>query len=320
MSFRVAKPITFPGLRRLGDVSPIPFELSCGCGSSIRGQRENRPQVVACPACGAKRYVFPLSPLPEVHVSLDLPVAQNSRRFGAWLWIMTSAAIAFVAVIGIIALLLNLSASSVPSNRTLSDPERLEKHLRDGKAAIAEGAWHEATRELNSAIQLAERMPTTDRKQLIQQQRQAAILADLLSESPGEIARQSLGLPVHEWRDVFRERYAGRTFILDDTIHRDAAGHYHQDLRIALQAAEVKYDLASVKLLQHLPLNQPRRVLIGVRLADIRKDPASWTILLDADGGVLMTDEEMLSRLSIPIDANLREVLKRQQSWLADLP
>jgi hypothetical protein len=163
-------------------------------------------------------------------------------------------------------------------------------------------------------------MPTADRKRLMQQQRQAAILADLLSESPAEIARQSLGLPEREWREIFRERHAGRSLILDDTIHRDASGQYHQDLKITLQNLEMKYDLASVKLLQSLPLQHPQRLLIGVRLAGVRKDAASWTIQLDPEGGVLMTDEEMLSGLSIPVDSALREVLKRQQSWLANLP
>jgi DNA-directed RNA polymerase subunit RPC12/RpoP len=315
----MSKPIVFQGLRRIGDGSPPAFEFTCECGASIRGQREKQPQVTACPACGAKRFVFPRSPLPEVAVSLDLPDPRASRQVAVWMW-LAAAAMLLVVAIGIGAWLRHRVNSPGASERPLSDAEQLERHLSDGKSAIAGGDWHQAARELSAAIQLADRLPLADRKHLIQQQRQAAILADLLSESPAEIARQSLGLPEREWREIFHDRYAARSLILDDTVHRDASGQYHQDLKITLQNLEMKFDLASVKILRNLPLNQPQRVLIGIRLADIRRDAGGWTILLDPEGGVLMTDGAMLAGLSVPVDDALRGVLKRQQIWLGNFP
>jgi hypothetical protein len=269
-------------------------------------------------ACGAKRFVFPWSPLPEVVVSFELPGTKSSKRLARSVWVMAFVALFAIAAIGVWVLIRNGRPAAL--EQSLSETERLEKHLGDGRAAVAEGAWHRAAHELEAAIQLAQHMPTADRKRLVQEQREAAILADLLSESPAEIARQSLGLPEREWREVFRERFAGRSLILDDTIHCDASGHFQQGLIIRLHHVEMKYDLASVKLLRHLPLNRPQRVIAGFRLAGIRKDAAAWSILLDPDGGVLMTDEAMLSRLSVPVDNALREILNRQQSWSANLP
>lgn len=316
----MSKPIVFQGLRWISDGSPPAFELACECGASIRGQREKHPQVAACPACGTKRFILPRSPLPEVVVSLDLPDARASRRVAARVWFAAIAAILLLAILGISAWLLNRTVKPGSLEPQLSDEEQLARNLSAGKAAMAEGAWHQAAREFKNALRFSDRMSTADRKRLNQQQRQAAILADLLSDSPAEIARQSLGLPEREWREIFHDRYAGRSLILDDTVHRDASGQYHQDLKITLQNLDMKYDLASVKLLQSLPLQHPQRLLIGVRLTAVRKGAAGWTIELDPDGGVLMTDEEMLAGLSVPIDSALREVLKRQQSWLANLP
>ncbi len=319
MSLRVPKPIVFKGLHRPAHATAVPFEIACTCGASIRGQRQNQAQMAACPTCGTKRFVLPRSPLPDVTISLDQAEMESGRRLAPRIWIVITAAIVVAAIS--VSVWLSLHAFKTGSiNEPPQEPESYEKHLRNGHAAVAQGAWHRAARELNSAIQLATDLEPAERKRLIQQQRQAAILADLLSESPDEIARLSLGLPEPEWQEIFRERYANRSVILDDTIHRDAAGHYHQQLRVDLQGIEMKYDLAALKLLRNLPLNQPYRVLYGVRLSGFRKDAAGWTILLDADSGVLMTDESMLSGLSIPIDADLREVLKRQESWLTNLP
>jgi len=61
---------------------------------------------------------------------------------------------------------------------------------------------------------------------------------------------------------------------------------------------------------------QPQRFLLGLRLAALRRDAAGWTFTPEPDSGVLLTDSEVFAGLSLPPDAELREVLKRQRAWV----
>jgi len=45
-------------------------------------------------------------------------------------------------------------------------------------------------------------------------------------------------LPEAEWQAVFAHRYSGRSVILDETVHRDAAGQYHGAYRIQVTGAD----------------------------------------------------------------------------------
>jgi DNA-directed RNA polymerase subunit RPC12/RpoP len=323
MTLRLPKPPSFKGLRPAGEVKTVGFELTCVCGTSIRGQRQSQAQVAACPSCSAKRFVLPRSPLPEVVAALDVSPGPANRRIAVLLVLAAAAVIVVVAAAGIGAWYLSTSPEPSSQDRPLSDEEQYGQHLAAGRAALAEGSWHKAARELDAAIQIDKRaqgrFSKGEQEQLERLQRQAAIVADLLTESLAEIGRNSIGMPDDEWQQIFRERYAGRSFIIDDVLYRDSAGKYHYQFKLMLQNAEMRLDLGQVKLLLETRslLNPPQRVLIGLRLAGIRKDAKGWVIELDPDGGVWLTDEDMLAGLSIPVDAELREVLKRQKSWVA---
>jgi DNA-directed RNA polymerase subunit RPC12/RpoP len=322
MSLRQPKPVVFRGLRRTNDTSSIPFDINCVCGASIRGLRQAQAQAVACPSCGAKRFVLPRSPLPEVVMSLDTSRAATNRKAFRVIVVVAALTAAVAGAVGI--WLAWVSGNPGTEVRPLSDEEQYQQHLMAGRTALAEGSWHKAARELDAALQVDARvqgrLAKDDKREIRQQQRQAAIVADLLTESLSEVGRHSLGLPNEEWQQVFRERYAGRSFIIDDVIHRDAAQKkLHYRFKYVLQNAEMKLDLARVKILDtQVLLNQPQRILVGLRLASIRREPSGWVVELDPEGGVWLTDEAVLGGLSIPINAELREVLKRQRTWLRD--
>ena len=319
---RVATEAVFAGLRRPAETSPVAYELRCACGASLRGTRQAQAQTVSSTVCGAKRFVLPRSILPDVVAGSDRPVAAPARKTWPRAAVAGGMLLAFAGVVAWLVFHLNGKPAAVPP---LSNEELFEQHLATSRADLADGAYRQAARELATALQIADslagRLSIAERRRLQQQQREAAILGDLLSESLAEIARQAAGIPDREWQEIFQQRYAGQSFILDDTVHRDAAGRFHLNLKLVLANSAMKLDLGQVKILQSVPqLSRPQRVLVGLRLAGLRNEPAGWSVILDPDGGVLMTDPDMASSLSVPIDAELREVLNRQKVWLEFLP
>ena len=316
MSLRAKNPVTFSGLRQLGESTPIYFELLCFCGAPIRGLRQTKPQTLPCPGCGQMRFILPLSVFENPGNETELPAER--RRRGKWWLVACVVGLSLVVASSLGARFLFHAPDSGTRPRRLSDEQRFEQHRSDGQTALEERSFRRAARELQAAVDLARGLPEAEKRSLIQQQRQAAILADLLSESLAEIVRQSAGVPETEWREIFRERYAGRSFIIDDILHRDAAGQYHQQFKIRLNNAEAKLGLGRVKLLKYLPLNDPKRVVIAFRLEIIRKEKNGWTIDLDPEGGVLLTDPGLLTGLSVAVDADLRQVLTNQRLWQAE--
>src|SRR5207237_421122 len=82
--------------------------------------------------------------------------------------------------------------------------------LATARTALLEGSYRVARQELDAAHALHLRFPhlllPADRyRQLRQWRPQAGLLADLLSESVGEIFRHSVGLADREWDSLFRE-------------------------------------------------------------------------------------------------------------------
>jgi hypothetical protein len=238
-----------------------------------------------------------------------------------WLAIATLFAL---AAIGTAVLLTRTHETSAPSTEAPPTQEQLERQVQDAWAALADGAYPRAERGFKSALEIQRRLgnpSAVEQRRLNRLHRQASLLADLLAETPAAIVRQSIGLPEADWQEIFRQRYAGRAIVLDDAISRNTAGQYQYAFHIVVLNNEARIDLAQLRVLRDLPLFQPQRMLIGMRLAGMRREPAGgWTILLDPDSGVLFTDVEMLAGLSIPVDAELREVLKRQQVWLEPTP
>lgn len=222
-------------------------------------------------------------------------------------------------VVGLIIVLLKPAPKTEQATEPPPSEERLRELLADGNAALSDGAYLRAARQFELALAVSDKLgwrPAVERRRLVQLHRQAALLGDLLAESPAEIVRHCVGLPEPDWQEIFRRRYAGRALLLDDTISRGTDGRYQMGFRILTAAGEAHLDLAPLRLLKDLPMAQPQRVLLGLRLAALRRDGAGWTFGPEPESGVLLTDVEVFAGLSLPPDAEIREVLKRQRRWV----
>jgi len=138
----------------------------------------------------------------------------------------------------------------------------------------------------------------------------------LLTEAPTEIIRNSLGVPEAEWQVIFARNYAHRSVILDDTIHKDASA-YHLGFKMRVANGAAHWDLNQLSVLKSVDLFQPRRIILGLRLADIRRDgKGGWLVIPEPDSGVLFTDPRFFVGLSVAVDREMEQVLKAQQEWV----
>jgi len=320
------QPIAPPTLRidkRAAD-APVPFELSCVCGNILRGQRQAHAQTVRCPSCQAERFILPRSPLPAVVEGESVAVGGGSLFGRRPAFAAVAVASAFAVVIGVV-LYFVFRKPAFPGPTPQTPAERFASRHAAGRAALADGSFQQAAFDLKGALAAADQVPgllsVAERKEMSRQQRQAAIVADLLSESLADVVRSSIGTPETEWQNIFARRYAGRSLIHYETIHRDAAGNYHGEYRVQVTGAECRIDRKALKILKDVDLSSPQRVLIGFRLASLRRDPqGGWTASLDPESGVFLTDPAMLKGLSIPDDVEVQEVMKRQKAWVDQLP
>lgn len=319
--------------RRRPAGAPVPYEITCTCGQQASGYRQPRHQVVRCRACNREFFVLPQSPLPPVTGVLTngqpaAPPVSSQPHLRIWLWPLAAAAGTAVVVILTLALVFFypfLGRTSRPAT-AVTAPADLAGRIDAGRKALAEGKYQQAVKELEAARALRERHPqalsAAAGRQLNQLHRQAALLADLLTESLEEILRHAAGLEKGEWQEVFARRYQGKAFVFDAEVRRDAAGRYAMDYRLRAGDEPVRLELGELKLLRALPLDEPRRLLFGARLASARREErGAWVVRLDPDSGVLLTDpSEATACCANPPDADLREVLERQAAWIADLP
>jgi hypothetical protein len=222
--------------------------------------------------------------------------------------------------LGVIVVVLILEQATKPRvepEQSLSTEEQAEQHYQSGQAAINAGLFHESAHELSTALELAQQnWPAARRHEVFQLQRQAGIVADLLTEAPAEIIRNSLGVPDLEWQAIFARNYAQRSIILDDTIHKDASG-YHLGFQMRVAGRNAHWDLSQLSVLKSIDLFQPRRIVLGLRLAEIRREPnGGWLVLPEPDSGVLFTDPRFFLGLSVALDREMEQVLKTQKEWV----
>ena len=76
----------------------------------------------------------------------------------------------------------------------------------------------------------------------------------------------------------------------------------------------VKLDL---DVFDGLALERPRRILFGARLASVAREGGVWAVRFERDSGVLLTDEGAVAACGlVPLDAELRELLRQQDLWV----
>ncbi len=307
-------------------IEPAPavaFEVACPCGQAARGVRRPRHQAVRCLACGAPVFVLGTSPLPPPG---GLPVAARARGPAPWRGPLLAAGLTFAAVVAAFAVLLPFLIR--PDVESPSTPEaQIRQSIETGRRALAEEKFLLAVRELGRARALVARSPDTltpaEIRGLAQLHRQAALLADLLRESLGEVLQVAAGLREDEWQAQFEQRYLNQAVLFDDTIGRDAAGGFRLAVyEVRAPGEPARVDLDNLNLLKALPWEGRPRLLFGARLAAVtREPPGRWVVRFEPDSGVLLTDEGAAGACCPqPLDAELKDVLKRQAEWAAALP
>jgi hypothetical protein len=308
--------------------APPPFAVECACGTVVRGARSPKPQVLTCAGCGKPVFVFPAAASVFGPAAAAAPMPAWAGRLRFWLPPAAAAVLALAVVGMVIAAIVrgHRPAPGVATGAEVSEARAailLTDRHNAAHAALEEGSYRLALRELDAARDLLARHPRAvdpeRANQLRRWRRQADLLADLLPESVSDIVRHSVGRADREWDAVFRERYAGKSLVLDARVFRDAAGHVHVDYQLEAAGGVGEWDFDQLKLLDGLPLQQPQRLMFGFRLRAVRRLARDrWTVVPEPDSGVLLTDPVVLTGLSVPADDELSEVLRRQAAWVTD--
>jgi hypothetical protein len=242
-----------------------------------------------------------------------------------WRWPLLAALMTLLAVGGVFALVFLRYGQRVPPT-TASKPEDVTAQVQAGEKALAAGNFRMATEKLQSARDLLKQnlnaLPAPERRRVIHLAQQAELLADLLSESLGEILQRAGAMQEEEWQAQFSRRYRDHAVVFDADVRREAFGVFHLDYQVRAGAEPARIDLGGLKLLAELPVDRPPRLLFGARLATMaREAPGVWVVRFAPDSGVLLTDvRAVTASCPPPIDEDMLELLHRQEKWIGDLP
>ncbi len=267
------------------------YTVSCPCGQACHGQRQARHQVLKCPRCGHAVFVLPRSPF-HAH---GAAAARRAPLSLAWLMPVVAGAITLSVLV---ALFFVLRPYLVRQGRRGDAALTLRQQIESGKQALARGAFQRAAEELRTAWQESQARPealsVSELRELRDLDRQADLLAGLLSQSLQELLEQATATESDdEWQVRFRKDYLGKAIVLDAFARLDQKGRPELSLKM-IQSGEAQARLAwdTVQLLADLSLGvAPRRVVFGVRLASFAREPGGrWVIGFQPDSGVLITD------------------------------
>jgi hypothetical protein len=314
----------------------VPFEVACSCGQVARGIRQARFQVVTCAGCGEALFVLPVSaysaggqasaPPAPGRPSYPLPFTFLAKPWGVPLLAAVLTLAGVTLVYAILLPRLKRPAPLVQTGPTLQ--EEFDRHREAGLQALSEGSFRLAIEQFDQARQLYEQHPqelrSSEGRRVIQLHREASLLAALLRKSLEEVLHEAAGVRQEdEWRAQFRENYLGRSVIFDDVVRREADGRCALGVyEVRVNGVPARLELGELKLLQGLPLETPRRVLFGARVADIRREPPGvWVIRFAPESGVLLTSPEALAACSpLPLDGEMRQLLDQQTAWMKEAP
>ncbi len=297
------------------------YEVACDCGETIRGERQPRHQVLSCPGCGARVFVFPLSALG----ALGPPPAPTA----AWRWwrapLLAAVACVGLLLVGFFALRPLLrrdgNGASPPRARVGDLPGQMDQGRRD----LGQRKFRLAFQRLREAFQMRGERPEAlspeENRRLTQLYRQADLLARLSIEPLEYVVRRGqLVRDPAEWA-LEMEDHRGRTFLFDDVVRFDAE-RKPQLATYVVEAGDerVRVALGDLEVLRELPLEDEPRLIFGASLAGCeREEGGGWVVHFVPDSGVLMTDlDALVACMTGPPDKEVEQVLARQQRWLDD--
>jgi DNA-directed RNA polymerase subunit RPC12/RpoP len=298
-------------MRRPPAAAVVPYEVSCVCGRTLRGQRQQTRQILSCPNCGRKRFLFPASPWLTPAAAARQVARLNLNR------------LLFAIVVGGALAMILIFVLVRPYLRRPGAPADVHALLVEGERRLRQGNVFLALKELDAALEQRNRhanaLGREEHHRLEQLWRQTDLLARLLDQPLEDIVNQARQhRNDQEWHVKFAH-YRGRTVVFDDVLRRDG-----QDRPVlgtyVVRAGDVEARLAleDLTLLRQLPLEPPRRWLFGVRLADCgREAGGGWVVHFEPDSAVLLSDEIAAAVCCpAPLDEELLAVLKRQDEWL----
>lgn len=309
------------------------YAVPCACGQVFRGARQATFRAIRC-GCGRDVFVLPTSPLPPVP---DLASERPSTRFFSkvrslrpsltntprpWRSALVAAVLLLTACL-VIVLVWPRGHTGLSAEEALA---AVRERVAAGARELTEGNYQQAVASFDAAARNAAHrpnlLPPREARQLAQLRRQAALLADLSTESLGEMLTRAGGLEEREWQAFFERRYKDRAIVFDAVVRRDAAGRYEIDYAVFAGDEPARLELDGLDVLNGLPLEQPRRLLFGARLEIVsREGPGPWVVRFVPNSGVLLTQPAALGPWAGPmIDPELAEVLNRQAEWIADAP
>lgn len=301
------------------------YDVFCRCGQRLHGQRLKNFQTPPCPACGHRVFVLPRSPLPPVRSAASPAEGATSAFHRRLTWCVVAPAGAILVIVLVALVVLVWAVQS--SNHRSAERAALLRHWQAGRDAFHQGRFQQASTELAQAASWQERFPSElavdERRQLGQMNREAQLLADVLPEPLVDVCRQAArlnALDQREWQTVFERFYRGRSVLLDGQVRPSRDG-YQIDSTMDVNGDPGRINIAPLTLLRHLPLEEPRRLLFGARLAGIHLDrTGAWIVELEPDSGVLLTDARAVSRLLVAKqkDSELERLLGQQREWAAE--
>jgi hypothetical protein len=233
----------------------------------------------------------------------------------------------FLAAAGTLVVMVAALAGLLPLlSRKPQQPPDIRRHLRAAEEAVAAGRLHRAAEEFAEAQKAAQSRPdvlsSAELRALARRYREVGLLADLLSESLEEILERAAHMPEDEWIAQFNKRYRGpgqaNAVVFDAEVRLIGAGQYRLDWELKAGEEPARLEIDDLKLLHDLPLQEPRRLLFGARLAGIRREQNGvWVVRFEPTSGVLLTDPRAVAaRYPGPVDEKLKDLLDQQRKWV----
>ncbi len=303
--------------KKRDSVPEVPYSLACACGKRLMGRRRSESQTLTCPKCGARHFIFPASPLVFFRStrsrsrSISEQLAQPNLHF--WRKPLWAALIAVLVLLpGVIWLTqTTLFQSDKPRPKT-PDEADIAAIVREGRRALSDGLYHNAAEYFRQARQLAKPDAQAELEQL---ENEAALMNDLLSESIPEILRQAVGVNNRAWQERFRARYRGQSILFDAFVQRTREG-YRIDYQLMLGKNTIRVDLGDQAILARISLDEPRRLLFGFRLGEMKQVRDDWVVVAEPDSVVLIAESATLKGGSVPVDGELSHLLAEQGRML----
>ncbi len=289
---------------------PVPGRVQPAADYRLRQAAPARPSWDRLPEVRRKvTIIFPLSPLLQLRDPKAKEAAAKATVANRWRTPLRAGG----AVLTTVVVALLLYEQFFRDGPTPGAADRARAETLAGRQALEKPAFAQAAEHFRKARELGrDDLSEAQLRWLEQAQKQAALMADLSSQSLTEMLQSHQGASDEEWR----QRYANKPLIFDALVHSAGGGVHRLDYTAFSAGHPVWIEIRGSKLLRSLPVEWPTRLVLGVRLAETRRDPrGNWIVLADPENLVLFTEPAMLSGAWAPVDATLADQLRRQAEW-----